>query len=267
MGDRIPVWLKPLPQYRIDRLEDQWGQGDLVVQICGDDEVAVAHARRVITRQIKRWATPLWVQRGFKGARNAQPAGTTMRNLMGQVDGTANPSGQHADSVVWCARDQGVWENGSSMVVRRIAMNLDTWDNVDRIAREDSLGRTLETGAPLTGNEEYDEPDFEATNALGFPVIPSYSHIRRARSDNSKEVILRRAYNYDDGPLTGHSQSGLVFISFQADVVAQYLPLQRRLDELDALNEWTTPIGSAVFAILPGCQPGSYLGQGIVEST
>ncbi len=42
---------------------------------------------------------------------------------------------------------------------------------------------------------------------------------------------------------------------------AQFVPLQRRLDELDLLNRWTTPVGSAVCAIPPGCAEGGYVGE------
>ncbi|SNQ49443.1 hypothetical protein FRACA_3300004 [Frankia canadensis] len=33
------------------------------------------------------------------------------------------------------------------------------------------------------------------------------------------------------------------------------------LAELDLLNEWVTPIGSAVFAIPPGCAAGGFVGE------
>ena len=152
------------------------------------------------------------------------------------------------------------------MVVRRIRMDLDKWDRLDRSGREQSVGRTLANGAPLTGVEEHDEPDFTAKNAAGFPVIAEYSHMRRARSEDTAERFFRRAYNYDDAP-TGEqiSNSGLVFIAFQADVDAQFVPVQKRLDELDLLNEWTTPIGSAVFVVPPGCADGGYIGEGILR--
>lgn len=52
--------------------------------------------------------------------------------------------------------------------------------------------------------------------------------------------------------------SGLLFASYQADVDRQFLPIQRRLDESDMLNEWTTPIGSAVYAIPPGVCRGRF---------
>jgi dye decolorizing peroxidase len=31
------------------------------------------------------------------------------------------------------------------------------------------------------------------------------------------------------------------------------------------LNQWTTPIGSAVFAIPPGCQEGGYIGDTLLS--
>ena len=37
--------------------------------------------------------------------------------------------------------------------------------------------------------------------------------------------------------------------------------LQRALDDSDALNEWTTAIGSAVFAVPPGYAKGGWVGE------
>jgi len=86
--------------------------------------------------------------------------------------------------------------------------------------------------------------------------------VRRARSENTDERIFRRSYNYDDRP-TGEavSLSGLIFVSFQADVERQFVPIQTRLDQLDLLNEWTIPIGSAVFAVPPGCDETGFIGE------
>jgi len=80
------------------------------------------------------------------------------------------------------------------------------------------------------------------------------------------ERIFRRAYNYEGPPLgNALSDSGLIFTSFQADVDTQFVPIQRRLDELDLLNEWTTPIGSAVFAIPPGCSEDGFIGDTLLS--
>lgn len=261
-----PAWLRPLPAFGIDRLEPSWSDGDLLLQIAADDPFTVAHAQRMLLKDTRSFATVRWTQPGFRRARGSEAPGTTMRNLFGQIDGTVNPAPPTVDfeQLVWM-RD-GVFAGGTGMVVRRIRMDLDKWDRLDRGGREQSVGRTLSSGAPLTGQAEHDEPDFAAKNAAGFPVIAEFSHIRRARSDNRGERFFRRAYNYDDAP-TGDevSNSGLLFIAFQADVDAQFVPIQRRLDELDLLNEWTTPIGSAVFVVPPGCAEGGYVGEGILR--
>ena len=263
---QAPSWLRPLPAFGIDRLEASWSDGDLLLQVAADDPFTVAHALRMLLKDTRSFASVRWTQPGFRRARGSEVPGTTMRNLFGQVDGTVNPAPPTPDfeQLVWI-RD-GAFAGGTGMVVRRIRMDLDKWDRLDRSGREQSVGRTLANGAPLTGVEEHDEPDFTAKNAAGFPVIAEYSHMRRARSEDTAERFFRRAYNYDDAPAGEEiSNSGLLFIAFQADVDAQFVPVQKRLDELDLLNEWTTPIGSAVFVVPPGCADGGYIGEGILR--
>lgn len=257
-----PPWLRPLPPFGIDRLRDEFSHGDLLLQVAGDDPLSVAHATRMLLKDARSFADVRWTQQGFRRAYGTVAPGTTMRNLFGQVDGTANPQPgtTHFDQVVWS--DAGWLAGGTGMVVRRVHMDLDKWDKLDRPGREQSVGRTLANGAPLTGSAEHDEPDFSAKTAIGFPVIAEFSHLRRARPDDTTQRIFRRGYNYDERPAgDAVSESGLIFVSFQADVDAQFVPIQRRLDQLDLLNEWTTPIGSAVFAIPPGCAAGGYIGE------
>lgn len=261
-GGAAPSWLAPLPPFGIDRLRPDFSSGDLLVQVAADDPLTVAHATRMLLKDARSFADLRWTQSGFRRAYGSVAPGTTMRNLFGQVDGTANPKPGTAefDSVVWSA--EGWLDGGTSAVVRRIHMQLDEWDRLDRSGREQSVGRYLHNGAPLTGTEEHAEPDFDATTAIGFPVIPEFSHVRRSRPDDETQRIFRRSYNYDHAPADGSiSDSGLIFVSYQADVDRQFTPIQRRLDELDLLNEWTVPIGSAVFAIPPGCQEDGYIGE------
>lgn len=263
-GRPAPSWLRPLPGFAIDRLQPAWSDGDLLLQLGADDPVTLAHAARMLLKDARSFGTVRWSQRGFRRAAGAEASGTTMRNLFGQVDGTVNPAPGSADfsDVVWVGDGPRWLDGGTGMVLRRIAMDLDGWDRVDRPGREFAVGRRLDTGAPLTGEAERDDPDFEAVTALGFPVISEVSHLRRARSDDPRERILRRGYNYDDAPAGASvSDAGLIFVSYQADVDRQFVPIQRRLDEVDLLNQWTTPIGSAVFAIPPGCDEGGYVGE------
>lgn len=264
---RRPAWLRPLPPFVIDRLEPAWSDADLLLQVCADEATTVAHAVRVLCRSVTSLLTVRWVQRGF---RDAAP-GQTPRNLMGQVDGTVNiPAGTpDFDRLVWDDGAAQPWlAGGTSLVLRRIAMTLDTWDEIDPEGRELTVGRKLGNGAPLTGSREFDEPDFAAVDAHGIPVIPPSAHIARARHTHDGERFLRRGYNYDDAPAPGQtSNSGLLFAAYQRDVDAQYLPVQQRLADVDALNVWTTPIGSSVFVIPPGVpEPGGYLGQTLFES-
>ncbi|WP_149361846.1 Dyp-type peroxidase [Lolliginicoccus suaedae] len=269
IADRRPSWIAPLPPLPIDELDPRYNDGDLLLQVCSDDPVVVAHAVRILTRSVRSLATVRWTQRGFREARGSHPEGHTMRNLMGQVDGTNNPKPREPgfEQVLWHDDPAYPWlRGGTSMVVRRIAMDLDTWDELGRRDRELSIGRTLGNGAPLTGTKEHDPPDFGATDQFGIPIIPPSSHIARARAQAPEEVFLRRGYNYDDPPEPGRtSNSGLIFATFQADIAKQFLPVQRRIAEFDVLNEWTTPIGSAVFAIPPGCEPGDYIGRPLLE--
>lgn len=261
-----PGWLRPLPAFTVDRLQPEFTDGDLLIQVAADDPLTVAHASRMLLKDARSFAALRWSQQGFRRAHGSVRPGTTMRNLFGQVDGTSNPAPGTADfdEVVWST--QGWLAGGTGMVVRRIRMDLDTWDRLDRGGRDQALGRFQSTGAPLTGSDEFDEPDFAATTAIGFPVIPEFSHLRRARSDRAGERIFRRAYNYDDVPAPGQiSNAGLIFVAFQADVDRQFTPIQRRLDELDLLNQWTVPIGSAVFAVPPGCREGGYIGETLLS--
>ena len=277
-SSKAPEWLKPLPAFDIDQLQDRWNQGDLLLQLCCDDKLTLAHAQRVLLKDSRSFAKVRWIQDGFRNTVGATPAGQTMRNLFGQVDGTVNPYPGEEDheKVVYGKGGFEPWiENGTSLVLRRIHMNLDTWDEADTPAREDSVGRKLADGAPLTGSKEHDEPDFEAKGPLGFPVIASYSHIRRSRTDNPDEKIFRRVYNYDlpvadasgmsrSGDISGGvSNTGLIFASYQSDPTKQFVPIQKKLDEMDMLNTWTVPIGSAVFAIPPGCEEGGFIGDGL----
>ncbi|QIK62401.1 Dyp-type peroxidase [Leucobacter viscericola] len=262
---RKPEWLAPLPSFERDKLSEIHGGGDLLVLLQADDPLAIAHAARMIDRDIRSFVKPHWTQQGFRQTRGAEKPGTTMRNLMGQVDGTVNPSPKEKDfsSVIWAeSTGSDAWlAGGSALVVRRIRMELDTWEMVDRPGREQTIGRTLSDGAPLTGGSEHTAIDFDAKDSKGLPVIPSFAHTRRAHSTDPSERIFRRGANYDEG-----GESGLIFACYQQDPLRQFVPIQRRLDELDLLNEWVTHVGSAVFAILPGFKQGEQLGASLLAS-
>ncbi|TNY36294.1 Dyp-type peroxidase [Thermomonospora catenispora] len=263
-----PEGVRPLPSFKVDRLEDRWSGGDLLVQICCDDPITLAHALRVTVKDARAFARVRWVQRGFRRSPGVEAGWAAQRNLMGQLDGTVNPVPGTADfdRAVW-VQDGPEWlRGGTTLVLRRIRMELEKWDEVDPAGKEFAVGRRLGSGAPLTGRREHDEPDFEAVDSAGLPVIAENAHIRLARVGSPRLRMLRRPYNYDEGPTAdGRSDAGLLFAAYQADVDRQFVPVQRRLDEGgDLLNLWTTPIGSAVFAVPPGCGEGGWIGQGLL---
>ncbi len=259
-----PEWLAPLPGFSLDQLGGGFDGGDLLFVVQADDPLPISHAARMLHRDIDRFAEVIWTQQGFRQSRGAEEPGVTMRNLMGQVDGTVNPNPGDEDfaALMWIDRESGPsWlVDGSAFVLRRIRMELDTWDRVDRPGREVTIGRTLSDGAPLTnpGGGEHAEVDFDARGASGLPVISSAAHIRRAHSTDPSERIVRRTSNYDDG-----NEVGLLFGCYQRDPLTQFVPIQQRLDDADLLNEWVTHTGSAVFAMLPGFQPGEMLGTAL----
>ena len=210
------------------------------------------------------FARPLWRQTGFWNGTGSDGKPVTGRNLFGQVDGSGNPAPGTADfdSTVWLT--DGPFRGGTTLVVRRIRMNLDTWDELTRSEQERAVGRKVSNGAPLTGSVEHDELDLEKRDAEGRLVIAENAHARLSHhSTNDGRRIFRKGLNYvqDTGATR---ESGLIFLSYQADLVSQFLPLLARLDAADALNEWTTTIGSAVFAIPPGSHQNSWLGQGLL---
>ena len=264
-----PAWLAPLPAFEIDALEDRFTGGDLMLQVAAEDPLTVSHAARMLLKDARAFTRVRWVQSGFRRSPGTQAPATTQRNLFGQIDGSANAQlgSEHFSEVVWIP--EGPWAGGTSMVMRRIRMDLDGWDEVDRSARETSTGTRLDDGAPLSGGTEFSDADFEQVSEHGFAVIPEFSHMRRANGvdEGEHQEIFRRPYNYDVTPPEGSdaiSEAGQIFVSFQADPLAQYLPIQQRLADLDLLNQWTTPIGSAVFAIPPGAAEGEYVGESVL---
>ncbi|GAA2868419.1 Dyp-type peroxidase [Streptosporangium fragile] len=268
LEDRRPEAVAPLPPFAIDRLRKEWSGGDLLLQICADDALTLAHALRMTVKDARSFARVRWTQRGFRRSPQTQAPGLTQRNVMGQLDGTVNPrpGTPDFDRAVWVSDGPEWLRGGTTLVLRRIRAEMETWDAADTVAKEFTVGRRLDTGAPLTGQHEHDEPDFGKLDAVGFPVISEQAHIRRARVTDPGMRIYRRVYNYDEG-LTerGHADSGLLFASYQADIARQFIPVQRRLAEADLLNEWTTPIGSAVFAVPPGCSADGWIGETLLS--
>jgi deferrochelatase/peroxidase EfeB len=269
-----PAALQPLPALPREILDPTRTGGDIAIQACSDDPQVAFHAIRNLARLGRGTVVTRWTQLGFGRTSSTGSTQATPRNLMGFKDGTRNIKSDDAaalDQHVWVpdSTDQAWIRGGSYLVARRIRMFIEPWDR-DRLGDQIAVfGRDKATGAPLTGANEFDAPDFAATDGEGNPVIAANAHIRLAAVENNNGLrILRRGYSFTDGidATTGTLDAGLFFISFQADPAA-FITLQRTLGTHDALNEYIRHTGSGLFACPPGVtQAGDYWGRALVEA-
>jgi deferrochelatase/peroxidase EfeB len=267
---RRPAPLVELPSFAGDALVPRLSGGDLAVQVCADDPQVAFHAVHNLIRLATPTAVPRWLLAGFGRTANSRDQ-VTPRNLMGFKDGTGNlkvQDGANLDRFVWAGpRESPSWMHGGSyLAVRRIVMNLNTWDDTGLTQQERTFGRHKLSGAPLGGVREHDPVDLGARRH-GAPVIPADAHVRLASPEyNRGEQILRRSYSYVDGiePGTPSAAAGLLFICYQRDPRRGFIPIQRRLAARDALNQHVTHVGSAIFACPPGAAPGGFVGAALL---
>lgn len=269
LAERRPPGFASLPAFAGDQLDPARSGGDLMLQVCGEDPVAVHAVLRLLTASARGAAWVRWTQRGF-GTSAHERTRATPRNLLGQKDGTGNPVPGTArfDEAVWLPADaEPAWlRGGSFLVARRIRLALDAWDATPPREQERVIGRTLGEGGPLSGGGELEPPDFGRRGPDGSLLIPADSHVRLSNPAFYRgAVMFRRGYSYDDGlDAVGRPDAGLFFLAYVRDVAAQFVPVQRRLAEADALNCFTTTLGGAVFVVPPSAAPGGYLGQGLL---
>jgi deferrochelatase/peroxidase EfeB len=156
-------------------------------------------------------------------------------------------------------------------------ITLEHWDQMERGFQESVVGRQKYSGAPLGKKNEFDQPDLDAVDKDGNPVIPDNAHVRLAnRAVNNGAQILRRTYSYNDGtnfyierwpPWRQETEydSGLIFIAHQRDPRTGFIPINEKLAKLDMMNQFTTHVGSGIFACPPGVQGGSFFGAALFD--
>ena len=266
-----PAALVDLPRFNGDQLIEARSGGDLSIQACADDPQVAFHAVRQLAALSYGAAEIRWVQAGFSAGAGAKG---TPRNLMGFKDGTRNPGSDALGAAVWAGPEGPAWmQGGSYLVARRIRIALEHWDRSEIDYQEQVVGRHKQSGAPLGGRGEFDTPDFTAADKDGNPVIPEDAHMRLgAHETNDGALILRRAYSYNDGANViaerwppwrqGMSyDAGLFFLAYQKDPRSGFIRIFERMAKLDAMNQFTTHVASALFAVPPGAREGSFIGQ------
>ena len=116
---------------------------------------------------------------------------------------------------------------------RWVQRGTDAFRKLTSDQQERVIGRHKHSGAALGRRHEFEKPDLDQ--------LAEDSHVRVASPDG--KTLLRRGYDTEDS---------LLFLAFQRDPRRQFVPLQQRLAERDALHPLTRARGSAVFAIPPG---------------
>jgi len=269
LAGRRPPALAELPAFPGDQLDPTRSGGDLLVQACADDPMVAFHAVHTLARQARGVAVLRWSQVGFGRTSSTARAQVTPRNLMGNKDGTNNLRADDVDQLdqhVWVGDEGPEWlRGGSFVVVRRIRMHLEAWDRATLGEQEETIGRHKVSGAPLGGADESSPVDLDANDPSGRPLIPARAHIRLAAPDTNGGVrLLRRGYSFADGiDALGQQDAGLFFICFQRDPQQQFVAVQQRLADTDALNEYVVHTSSAVFACPPGVAEGQAIGAAL----
>ncbi len=263
-----PDALVDLPKFNGDQLQPDHTGGDLSIQACADDPQVAFHAARQLVRLAYGRATLRWTQAGFAPSKREN----TPRNLMGFRDETQQP--KDLDGVVWVGEEGPDWmQGGSYLVVRKIRIALEHWDRTPVDFQEQTIGRQKYSGAPLGGKDEFDPLDLAALDATGKPAIPQTAHVRMAAAaTNDGAQILRRAFSYNAGTnFTAERwppwrqgleyDAGLLFVSYQRDPRSGFIKIFDRMSKLDMLNQFTTHIGSGVFACPGGVAEGEFIGE------
>ena len=272
LADRQPAALRTLPHFPADNLDPARSYGDLCLQACADDPQVAVHAIRNLARIGFGTVSVRWSQLGFGRTSTTSTSQSTPRNLFGFKDGTMNIKAEETSDVdehVWVAagddRKADWLAGGSYLVARRFNMSIEVWDRQPLGDQESFVGRSKDSGAPLSGGSEFSEPDFDMPGSGDTTIIAPDAHIRLVHPDfNGGARMLRRGYNFVDGSnALGGLDAGLFFLAFVRDPDTHFIPIQTRMAANDALMEYLQVTGSALFAVPAGAEDGEYVGQAL----
>jgi deferrochelatase/peroxidase EfeB len=271
LGAKRPRELTDMPTFPVDQLDPNQTHGDLLLQVCAQHRDTVVHTVRELMRTVRGSFQQRWAIDGFSSASRGPTQKSSPRNLFAFRDGTANPSTTDPalmNELVWAGGGEPAWAAGGTyQVVRIIRMHVEFWDRIGLREQENMIGRSRDTGAPLGGTNEYEDPRYDL-DPKG-DRIPLDAHIRIAnpRTPNTtNQRILRRGFNYSRGfDNAGQLDQGLVFIAFNQSPSRQFATIQNRLNS-EPMTDYITPVGGGYFFVPPGAAGSSdYVGSGLFE--
>jgi deferrochelatase/peroxidase EfeB len=263
IASQRPAGLADLPKFPNETMDPERCGGDICVQACANDPQVAVHAIRNLARVGFGTVGVRYSQLGFGRTSSTTREQVTPRNLMGFKDGTNNLKAEDSgdlDHNVWVANGDGPdWlAGGTYLVTRRIRMRIEAWDRTTLLEQERVIGRQKGSGAPNGYQDEFETLDFDSKDAKGNPLIDVDAHVRLVKPEHVGGVkMLRRGYNFTDGSDGfGHLDAGLFFIAFVRNPSTNFIPVQAQMSSKDALNEYITHTGTAVFACPPGLREG-----------
>jgi deferrochelatase/peroxidase EfeB len=271
LGARRPRHLLEMTAFAHDELDPARTGGDVLLQIAAGHRDTVAHALRELLKPVRAELVPRWSVAGFQGAQRGPAPHSSRRNHFGFRDGTSNPDvtdPKVMDRLVWAARGAGEpgWTaDGTYQVVRAIRMHVEFWDRVGLHEQEEMIGRSRDTGAPLGGEGEFENPRFDLDPKGERIALDAHIRLANPRQPATiDERILRRAWNYSEGfDRDGQLNVGLLFVAFNQDIGRQFVAIQERLNE-EPMVDYVTPEGGGYFFAPAAARgPGDWVGSGL----
>ncbi len=269
LASKRPSELIQMPTFPVDQLDPKISHGDVMVQICAQHRDTVVHTLRELARTVRGALEQRWTMDGFSGANRGPSAKNSPRNLFAFRDGTGNPvttDSELIDELVWAGAGEPGWAvGGTYQVVRIIRMHVEFWDRVGLSEQENMIGRVRDTGAPLGGTSEFQDPRYDL-DPKG-ERIPLDAHIRLANprtAPTAHQRILRRGFSYHRGfDEAGQLDQGLLFVAYNRSPSRQFAVIQNRLNG-EPMTDYITPIGGGYFFAPPGARGGTdFVGSGV----
>jgi deferrochelatase/peroxidase EfeB len=247
-----PPKLERMTAFDGDRLDPALTHGDMLLAISAHHMDTASHALRELLRVTRDALALRWWIDGFQGADRGPDPKSARRNLFGFRDGTGNP-----DVTDDALMGRLVWtpEGGTYMAVRLIRMHLEFWDRVGLREQEGMIGRRRDTGAPLGGHDEFDDPRLDLDPKGDRIALDAHVRLANPRTAaTADQRLLRRSWNYQRGfDQAGQLDQGLIFVAYNQDPARQFLTVQKRLAG-EPMTDYITPVGGGYFYVPPGAR-------------